>query len=284
MIEPTQIEAAHFFEFLGDSEVAVVFLSAHPWHAFNRSLCKRLRPSDGRRIVFGTLNLRDLLVTPSPALSFLRDGMRVCGGPTSLGILPGYWLFDGGEVVAWSAGLPAKDDLGLIARSALLGALWSGVTLRAASLGEALHGAAKEAMAQRTAAVFVEALATHAHRGTTPQAEAGSTQTSGGTSSSSSRASNSSSDSSSNAWSRWSGTSSGPSAHRRDDVSQAYETLGVHPQATDQEVKEAWRKRRREFHPDQSANDPEAFERLSRLSVEINRARDTIFQKRARAN
>ena len=57
--------------------------------------------------------------------------------------------------------------------------------------------------------------------------------------------------------------------------------LGVLPTATDREVHDAWRRRRMQNHPDQAAGDPAEFERRSRLSADINRARDIIMDHRS---
>jgi molecular chaperone DnaJ len=51
-----------------------------------------------------------------------------------------------------------------------------------------------------------------------------------------------------------------------------YEVLGVSPQATDDEVKKAFRALARRFHPDANRNDPEAAERFK----EINEAYETL--------
>ncbi|HEX8110135.1 MAG TPA: J domain-containing protein, partial [Kofleriaceae bacterium] len=67
-----------------------------------------------------------------------------------------------------------------------------------------------------------------------------------------------------------------------DELLRAYQTLGVSPTATDEEVQQAWRRLRVELHPDAAAGDPVEFERRSRLSAELNRARDIIFAHRRR--
>jgi curved DNA-binding protein CbpA len=55
----------------------------------------------------------------------------------------------------------------------------------------------------------------------------------------------------------------------------------VLPTATDREIHEAWRKRRKQNHPDHAAQDPAEFARRSRFSAEINRARDIIENHRS---
>lgn len=67
-----------------------------------------------------------------------------------------------------------------------------------------------------------------------------------------------------------------------DDVQWAYDVLGVVPTASDREVQQAWRRRRIEMHPDAVAGDAAEFARRSRISVDINRARDIILDHRSR--
>jgi len=156
--------------------------------------------------------------------------------------MPGYCLFRGGEMLAWDAGLPAFADVAAIARSALLGIIWSGVTHDVAFVGQALHQATEQVAAQRVAMLFRHAVANgDANR-------------------------------------RASGQSSPPHV---DDLYWAYQMLGVLPTATDHEVHESWRRRRAETHPDHAGQDPAEFERRSRISAEINHARDIILSYRS---
>jgi len=248
MNEPIRLDPTRFFEFVARPGVAVIFLSVHPRHELNRALCDHFREAQGEQVAFGIVDLRELIVSASPALRFLHQAMRACGAPSSLGIVPGYLLFREGQLLAWNSGLPAGADLAAIARSALLGALWSGFTGRLAFMGEALYFAAQEATAERVAAAFRQAV--------TERAESRDGGASG---------------------------ASRPRASSRDDVLWAYQILGVHPSATEQEVRKAWRKRRAESHPDHAGGDPVEFERLNRISVEINQARDIILGHFARA-
>jgi DnaJ-domain-containing protein 1 len=120
--------------------------------------------------------------------------------------------------------------------------VWSGVTRNAAFVRQALRVAAEQAAAERTAGRFRHAAASEGPRRQDPGAAAEPAQ---------------------------------------DDVYRAYQTLGVQPTATDREVYQAWRKRRVENHPDHAAQDPAEFARRSRISAEINRARDVIEAHRA---
>ena len=57
----------------------------------------------------------------------------------------------------------------------------------------------------------------------------------------------------------------------------SYEVLGVSPQATDDEIKKAYRQLARECHPDANPDDPHAAERFK----EISAAYETLQRSRA---
>lgn len=63
-----------------------------------------------------------------------------------------------------------------------------------------------------------------------------------------------------------------------------YEVLGLSPDATDTEVKNAYRKLARKYHPDNYADDPEKAAWAEEKMKEINEAYDTIQQQRDHAS
>lgn len=241
MTEPIALAAADLFEFVRQSRLAVVLVSLHRLHAFNSALAKEL-VANHDAIALGTIDIGDLLTSGGPALRFLHQGLRRCGAPAAFGVLPGYYLFRSGALLAWDAGLPAFADATAIARSALLGALWSGVSQDISFVSHALRFAADHAAGQRVAATFRGVL-------DSPAAEGQS--------------------------------ASEPEPAPVDDVFWAYQTLGVMPTATDREIHEAWRRQRREAHPDHAAGDADEFERRSRIARALNRARDIIAAYRS---
>jgi hypothetical protein len=239
MSEPVAVEPSRLLEFVGRPSLTVVFVSVHAAHSFNRSVCHYF----GDEVVYGEVPFVELILSGGPALPVLHQGLLACGGPATYGVLPGYWLFRSGEVLAWDAGLPSVGDARAVARSALLGAVWSSLTRNLAFIGQALRFASEEVTAQRVVVAFRAAAA--ARR---------------------------------------------PASHRpppreswtpADELSRAYQVLGIRPDASDQEVHAAWRKRRVENHPDRAASDPAEFARLSRFSAILNRARDVIMSHRA---
>ena len=240
MSDNRRIDAARFFEFIRDAELAVVFVSVHPLHRFNRVLARQLT-TEYKDIAIGTVDLAALLASGPSVLRFLHQGLRTCHAPSAFGVLPGYHLFRRGEMLAWDAGLPGFHDVTALARSAMLGAVWSGVSSDLTFIQQALHLAADQTAAERIALLFRQAIAAARARREAPR------QT---------------------------------EAPPVDELYWAYETLGVLPTATDREVHEAWRRRRAEAHPDQAANDPVEFERRSRLARDINLARDIIVNHR----
>ncbi len=243
--EPVAVDASRFFEFVGSAEVVVVFVSVHPAHTFNGALGQHLREEEGAPVLFGAVALTDLMLSAARALPYLHQQLRACGAPSLFGVTPGYWLFCGGQMIAWQSGLPSSGDVMVIARSALLGAVWSGLSRNLDFLGQAFYLAAGEAAAQRVAGVFRSAIADHRAGRPLPFADA--------------------------------------AARSADDVLRACQVLGVRPDASDEVVNDAWRKRRMEYHPDRAAGDPVEFERRNRMSAEINLARDVILNRRSRA-
>lgn len=163
-------------------------------------------------------------------------------GVSALGALPGYCLFRQAELLAWDSGLPTLAEVEVIGRSALVGLVFSGITNNLSFIVQALRLAFDHAAADRVSRVFSEAAAQRARRRP--------------------------------------GTQSSPPPV--DDVRWAYDVLGVQPTATDREVHQAWRRRRIEVHPDSAVGDAIEFERRSRISVDVNRARDIILTDRAR--
>lgn len=66
----------------------------------------------------------------------------------------------------------------------------------------------------------------------------------------------------------------------RDELLEAYRTLGVNATASNEELVRAWRAMQHKYHPDRAGRDQAEFDRLSRHCVEINQARDTIRHHR----
>ena len=60
-----------------------------------------------------------------------------------------------------------------------------------------------------------------------------------------------------------------------------YEVLGIRPDATDTEVKNAYRRLARKYHPDNYASDPAKAEEAEEMMKEINAAYDEIQARRS---
>ena len=245
MPEPISVDPAQFFDFIGGSGLKVIFLSVHPAHTFNRALCEQLA-TESEAIACGTVGLPDLVAGCGPAVPFLAQGFRGCGPSWAVGVLPGYCLFRGTEMLAWDAGLPAVEDVGDVFRGALLGVIWSAVTNDMTFVTRGVQFAADHVIARRVVVRFRSAAAErHTHRRPTGQSS---------------------------------------TSHRSsyiDDLAWAYQVLGVPSTATDREVHRAWRQRRIENHPDHARADVADFDRRTRISADINRARDIIVSYRS---
>lgn len=243
MSDPTRIEAPRLFEFIGNSGLAAILVSAHPIHTFNPHLAHQL-VADHKQISLGVVDLRELILMNTDALRYLHQGLRHCGAPSDWGVLPGYCLFRNGEMLVWDLGLPTFNDLEAIARSALVGVVFWGVSQDKSFIGQALRTAAEQVSGYRVAARFRQAVSDrHSENESADDRPAG--------------------------------------ARPADDLYWAYQVLGVLPTASDHEIHQAWRRRRTEHHPDTVATDPAEFERRSRLSADINRARDIIVGYRS---
>lgn len=267
MIEPVEVTPDRLFDFVGERGESVLFLSVHALHAFNGALAHELQGSaaTGEPMALGTMDLTELLFSGGAALPFLQRGLEGCGAPSMpvLGVVPGYFLFRAGEMLAWDSGLPTRADFRHLAEGALLGAIWSGATQNVAFLAHGIRVAAERVAAHRIATSFRTAAATP------------SSPREWSTSSSSS----SSASGSSWWWSRARSARRGGAA-TEGDLFWAYRVLGVSPASTDAEIHDAWRSRRLETHPDHAAGDPAEFARRSVMAAEINRAREIIFSSR----
>jgi hypothetical protein len=239
--EPEQLHEERFFEFVAGPAPSVVFVSLHRMHTFNASLPERMSEAGLPETVFGRLEYVEMCVAPR-VLGFLAHAMSHRGSP--VGILPGYYLFLEGELLAYDSGLPARDDVGQLLRGAVFGAALYRVTGHADHLLQAMLSAASGAACRRAARSFAQAVQARRVR---PRASAR------------------------------------PAADTGEaELFWAYRTLGVKPGASDAEVNRAWRKLRLAHHPDHAVSDPEEFARRSLRSRELNHARDVIFAHRAR--
>lgn len=239
MTQAHPIAGARLLEFIGDSGAAVVLVSVHRRHTFNATLARHLAKKD-TEIRLGIVNVLDLLATGGGAVPFLIAGLAARGTTTSFGVLPGYYLFSNGRMLAWDAGLPSRADGETIAGGLLLGTIWTGVTRDFSFIAQALHLAADETGAQRVAARFNNLLANDSGHGAHTREYRSSPRT---------------------------------------DIGWACATLGVGPNASEREIQQAWRRLRIAHHPDH-ARDRADFERRSQLSVEINHARDILLRRR----
>ena len=242
MTEPIAVDAGQLFEFVDRPGLAVLLVSVHPRHTFSTNLSQQLA-SEHQDIALGTISLTDLVTGGGAALPYLQQQFRA-SDISEWGVLPGYCLFRGAELLSWDAGLPAAADLTSIGQSALLGVLFSTFTSDVLFIVRAVHLAVEQVAAPRIALKFREAAADTGRR-------------------------------------RATAASPPPPI---DEVRWAYDLLGVTPAASNREVHDAWRRKRVEMHPDTSAGDAAEFARRSRLSADIYRARDIITSHRARGD
>ena len=92
--------APHLFDFIRDTELAVLFVSAHRLHQLNRVLARRLE-SEHKGLAVRAVTLASLLGSGPSVLRFLHQGLRACGAPSAFGVMPCYYLFRDGVLLAW---------------------------------------------------------------------------------------------------------------------------------------------------------------------------------------
>ncbi|MEQ1731390.1 MAG: DnaJ domain-containing protein, partial [Vicinamibacterales bacterium] len=223
------------------SPTAALLLSVHPYHTFAPPIVGRLSQFD-REMALGVVSLPELILHAGPALHFVAAGLQRCGIPFLQGLLPGYCFFRRGTMLAWHPGLPTPHDAAVLARGALFGALWAAASGDVRHLLNGIRSAAEHAAADHVVGHF--------------EAAAREDQTAGGP-----------------------GGSDAPRP-TGEDLSWAYARLGVDASASDHEINTAWKRLRILHHPDHAAEDPAEFQRRSRLSADVNRARDIITASR----
>ena len=238
MSRADQIGAARLLEFIGGPGEAVVLVSLHPAHEFSAALERRLM-AEHADVRLGRVSALELVAAGGAAVQFLSTNLHARGVRTPFAVLPGYYLFSGGRLLAWDAGLPGLEDGRSIAGSLLLGTICAGVTRDMSFIVQALRLAADESGAARVTTRFHDILARH--RG----------QKTGGAS----------------------------RARSSDDVQWACALLGVKQTASNRDIHRAWKRRRVECHPDRARNRAD-FKRRSRISADINRARDILLNLR----
>lgn len=236
-----RLSAAGLLPFVDLPGPAVVHLSLSLGLPFNRALLPRLAILE-EPVRVAQVDLLTLARTDVPVLDALRHAVRSLGARF---VLPGYYLFDHGRLLAFESGLPTPGDARRIARGTLLGLLFSALQRKASLLGRGLDLSIDDAVAKRMATSFRRALsARRAQRVGTRRAR--------------------------------------PSAP--DPLRAAYELLGVSATASDQAVRKAWRKKLAAAHPDRVARDEREAARRTRRAAEINRAYEIITSHRSQTD
>lgn len=62
-----------------------------------------------------------------------------------------------------------------------------------------------------------------------------------------------------------------------------YEILGISKNATNDEIKSAYKKKAREFHPDRNNSTPEESEKATKAMIDVNEAKNILSDKNKRA-
>lgn len=238
----TSLDENTFFEFVAKPGPSVVFLSAHPLHPFSTPLGDALEAEFGDGIHFGTISLFELALNRSPILHFIGQRHGELTGASAM-VVPGYYLFRESELLSFDVGLPIRTEVNSMWKDVALSAVWCGVTRQGAEFAHSVFVKASSVCAPRIARNMTQAWAARERAG------------------------------------RRSAASAKPSS---DQLRWAYDVLGVEVTASDAEVNAAWRRLRAAHHPDYAASDAAEFERRTRISQDLNRAREVIFAHRSR--
>lgn len=240
MSAPERLRPARLLEFVHRPGASVIHLWLGPTPRFNQALPRWLSAT-GVRARFARVGLFELLRKSPATAQHLFRALLVCDAPSRVGVLPGYYLFDQGELLTWESGLLHASEAKDLVRHALSGAMWTALTRTFVLSGGRVEVSAEDVVARRIALTFLRALSArrrvHEHK---------------------------------------TYASSPPPAGVGGELGWAYALLEVAPGASDREVKQAWRRRRVENHPDLFAHDPEERARRTHLSADLNRAWDVI--------
>ncbi len=247
-MECQQLRPDEVLDFIEAEGPCVLFVSLHPELDFNDALQRLCTAAKSFRV--GRALLFELIATEAPALWLMRHGLHRIDRAQWGDILPGYYLFDGPQLVDFDFGLANFEDTRFIARSSVLGALASLMRRDRSYVLVSLRLGARESVGRRLHGRFVVSLEDYrASPGPPPPPPPPG------------------------------GAPSGPSFTL--GIDEAYRVLGVPPSASDAEVKAAWRRELAQNHPDRAVDDRDEFERRCRVCTRINEARELIVRHRA---
>lgn len=238
----TSLDEDTFFEFVAKPGPNVVFLSAHPLHPFSTPLGEALEASFAGSVQFGTISLFELALSRSPVLHFIGQRHGELTGSGAM-VVPGYYLFRESELLSFDVGLPIRMEVNSMWKDVALTAVWCGVTRQGMEFAKSVFVKASSVCAPRIARDMREAWGARERAGR---------------------------------------PSTGSARPSKDELRWAYDVLGVDVTASDAEVNAAWRRLRAAHHPDYAASDAAEFERRTRISQDLNRAREVIFAHRSR--
>ena len=80
---------------------------------------------------------------------------------------------------------------------------------------------------------------------------------------------------------QWGSNNSAPYTYVNEELTEAYRILGIDENATDEEVRQAYRQLALKYHPDRIASQGEqARQEAERIFQKINHAKEVIFKER----
>ena len=153
-VSVSHLNPGSLLPFVDAPGLAVVHVCLTLGLPLNRALLPRLAILE-EPVRVGQVDLLALVRSNGTALSALRHALRRLGARGRI-VLPGYYLFDDGRLLAFEGGLPTPGDARRIARGTLLGLLFSALQRRSSLRG--LDLSVDDAVAKRMATRFRRAL------------------------------------------------------------------------------------------------------------------------------
>ena len=241
----TKVTAMNFGDFILSRKLCVLYAQQGTALNFNKYLQEQLKDKYHVSLAMGELDLSKLNYKSIKITEFINCWIPNLGLPRTGAIFPGYYLFRDGKLIGYHPGTmdPKQGNPqadGLLALISLVGGVLVGLAEGASRGLQAFVDLMQVSIGFRVFEFFEDIL----------------------------KSNNSS-------YSRI--------RHQlvyEDELTRAYKLLKVNSQASDADVKTAFRKLMKEYHPDKSQKD---YEARTKLAAEINNACDLIKASRAKS-
>lgn len=245
-VEPIQIYSANFFHFIDNNKITVIKAGLEEVLDFNATLNSQLNQFYKDTIKIGLINIESLDYTDESVRSLIGEKMINIGLESSDKMSPGYYLFKNSRLIAYH---PGTFDISKLDPEIQKATMWTGIVLAAIAgfSGKSFATALLTFSAIMDASTgmniskfFKEVLESKDEVDILKKQK----------------------------------------AVFLSEIDKAYAFLKVSKFASDDEVKKAWKKMQKEFHPDSSKTDKE---KRTIISARINETYQLIVNHRKAA-